>query len=43
MVVFAIRLGYIPSPFDDFQWVVAVEGFVLLVLLVLGVLTFVER
>lgn len=43
LVVFAIRLNYIPSPFDDFEWVVVIEGFVLLVLLVVGVLTFVER
>lgn len=43
IVVFLIRLSYIPSPFEDFEVIVALEALLLIVLLVIGVLTTVER
>lgn len=43
ILVFAIRLNYIPSPFEEFAYLMVAEGVVLVILLVIGILTMVER
>lgn len=43
LLIFAIRLNFIPSPFEEFVTLAVLEGFILVVLLVIGILTVIER
>jgi hypothetical protein len=43
LLIFAIRLNFIPSPFENFLTLAVLEAILLVVLLVIGILTVIER